>query len=429
MRYLPINNSLFINNRKMFSEKMKNNTLSIFNSNDIMPTNADGSMPFRQNNDLLWLSGIDQEESVLIIYPENPNIKDREMLFIKKTSELIAIWEGEKLSKESAYMRSGIKSIYWIDELNNKLKELINNSNGVYLNKNMHARSTSEVETRDDRFRKKIKKEFFSKKILEAAPIMHDLRSIKSSEEISLIQEACNITEKGFRRILKCIRPGIMEYEIEAELIHEFISNRSRGFAYQPIIGSGRDSCVLHYIDNNKKCSSGDILLMDFGAEYANYASDLTRTVPVNGQFSKRQKEVYNSVLYVMKESTKMLRVGTIIEEYHKEVGKIMESELIKLNLLNSHDVKKQDPKNPLYRKYFMHGTSHHLGLDVHDVGNFKDPIQEGMVFTCEPGIYILEEELGIRLENDIEITKEGPNDLMKNIPIEVEEIENLMNS
>ena len=429
MRYPPINNSLFINNRKKFSEKMKNNTLSIFNSNDIMPTNADGSMPFRQNNDLLWLSGIDQEESVLIIYPENPNIKDREMLFIKKTSELIAIWEGEKLSKESAYMRSGIKSIYWIDELNNKLKELINNSNGVYLNKNMHARSTSEVETRDDRFRKKIKKEFFSKKILEAAPIMHDLRSIKSSEEISLIQEACNITEKGFRRILKCIRPGIMEYEIEAELIHEFISNRSRGFAYQPIIGSGRDSCVLHYIDNNKKCSSGDILLMDFGAEYANYASDLTRTVPVNGQFSKRQKEVYNSVLYVMKESTKMLRVGTIIEEYHKEVGKIMESDLIKLKLLNAHDVKKQDSKNPLYRKYFMHGTSHHLGLDVHDVGNFKDPIQEGMVFTCEPGIYILEEELGIRLENDIEITKEGPNDLMKNIPIEVEEIENLMNS
>ncbi len=258
---------------------------------------------------------------------------------------------------------------------------------------------------------------------------MHDLRSIKSSEEISLIQEACNITEKGFRRILKCIRPGIMEYEIEAELIHEFISNRSRGFAYQPIRGSGRDSCVLHYIDNNKKCSNGDILLMDFGAEYANYASDLTRTVPVNGRFSKRQKEVYNSVLHVMKESTKMLRVGTIIEEYHKEVGKIMESELIKLNLLNSHDVKKQDPKNPLYRKYFMHGTSHHLGLDVHDVGNFKDPIQEGMVFTCEPGIYILEEELGIRLENDIEITKEGPNDLMKNIPIEVEEIENLMNS
>ena len=290
----------------------------------------------------------------------------------------------------------------------------------------MHSRSTSEVETRDDRFRKNFISRF-EKNIYESAPIMHELRSQKSEIEINLIQNACNITEKGVRRILPMIKPGVMEYEIEAELMHEFLKNRSSGFAYQPIIGSGRNSCVLHYIDNNQECKDGD-MLMDFGAEYANYSSDLTRTVPVNGRFTNRQKSVYNSVLYVMKEATKMLRPGTIFKEYNVEIGKIMESELINLKLLDSHDVRKQDPKNPLYRKYFMHGTSHYLGLDVHDVGSFEWPMREGMVFTCEPGIYILEEELGIRLENDILITSKGPDNLMKNIPIEVEEIEELMN-
>lgn len=424
MKYLKIDNNLFIGNRKKLKNKLAKNTLAIFNSNDIMPTNADGTMPFRQNNDLFWLSGVDQEESVLVVYPDNNG--EKEILFLKETNEHIAIWEGAKLSKEEALNVSGIFTVYWLSEMEEKLNELISNCDGVYLNKNIHSRSASDVETRDDRFRK-IFSEKYKKEILEVAPIMHELRSIKSKEEVSLLQNACNITEKGVRRILPFIKPGVMEYEIEAELMHEFLRNRSNGFAYQPIIGSGRNSCVLHYIDNNKECKDGDILLMDFGAEYANYASDLTRTVPVNGRFSARQKNVYNSVLYVMKEATKMLRPGTTFKEYNYEIGRIMESELINLGLLDKHDVQKQDPKKPLYRKYFMHGTSHYLGLDVHDVGNFDWPMKEGMVFTCEPGIYILEEELGIRLENDILITADGPKDLMKNIPIETEEIEELM--
>ena len=425
MKYLQVDSQLFINNRVEFSKKLKENTLAIFNSNDIMPTNADGTIPFRQNNDLFWLSGVDQEESVLVVFPNN---KEKEILFLKETSELIAIWEGAKLTKEEALKTSVISTVYWLSEMEEKLEDLISKCDGIYLNKNIHSRAASKVQTRDDRFRNMIS-EKYNKEILEVAPIMHELRSIKSDTEISLLQNACNITEKGLRRILPFINPGVMEYEIEAELMHEFLRNRSTGFAYQPIIGSGRDSCVLHYIENNKQCKDGDILLMDFGAEYANYASDLTRTVPVNGRFTKRQKAVYNSVLHVMKEATKMLVPGTIFKEYNKGVGEIMESELIKLGLLDKHDVLKQDPKNPLFKKYFMHGTSHYLGLDVHDVGNFDWPMKEGMVFTCEPGIYILEEELGIRLENDILVTANGPDDLMKNIPIESDEIEGLMNS
>ncbi|MBT3417500.1 MAG: M24 family metallopeptidase [Flavobacteriales bacterium] len=425
MKYLQIDSQLFINNRKKFSSKLKENTLAIFNSNDIMPTNADGTMPFRQNNDLFWLSGVDQEESVLVVFPNN---KEKEIIFLKETSELIAIWEGSKLTKEEALNTSGISTVYWLSEMESIIEKLINKCDGIYVNKNIHSRSASEVETRDDRFRKMIS-EKYNKEILEVAPIMHELRSIKSETEIALIQNACNITEKGVRRILPFIKPGVMEYEIEAELMHEFLRNRSAGFAYQPIIGSGRSSCVLHYIENNKECKDGDILLMDFGAEYANYASDLTRTIPVNGKFSDRQKSVYNSVLHVMKEATKMLTPGTIFKQYNKEIGNIMESELIKLGILDKHDVLKQDPEKPLFKKYFMHGTSHYLGLDVHDVGNFDWPMKEGMVFTCEPGIYILEEELGIRLENDVLVTSNGPDDLMKNIPIEAEEIEDLMNS
>jgi Xaa-Pro aminopeptidase len=429
MKYLHIDNQLFIANRGKFENKLDKNNLAIFNSNDVMPTNADGTMPFRQNNDLFWLSGVDQEESILVIFPNHPDESQREILFLKETNERIAIWEGAKLTKEDALKAAGIKTVYWLKELDSKLKELIGKADAIYLNKNIHSRAASGVETRDDRFRLMISEKFADKEIKEVAPIMHELRSIKSDFEITLMQNACNITEKGVRRILPFIKPGVMEYEIEAELMHEFLRNRSNGFAYQPIIGSGIDSCVLHYIENNKACKDGDILLMDFGAEYANYASDLTRTVPVNGRFSDRQKAVYNAVLRVMKEATNMLRPGTIIAEYHKEVGKIMESELITLGLLDKHDVQKQDAENPLYKKYFMHGTSHYLGLDVHDVGDFDWPMKEGMVFTCEPGIYILEEELGIRLENDILVTANNPNDLMKNIPIEIEEIEDLMNS
>ena len=428
MKYPPIKSKLFLQNRLLFANKFLDNSTAIFNSNDVMPTNADGTMPFRQNNDLFWLSGIDQEESVLVLSPNHPQKEMREVLFLKKTNEHIAIWEGEKLTKENAFKISGIKNVFWLDKLWEKLNEIISQTNNIYLNKNLHSRSASEVQTRDDRFRLMISNKYPKKEIKEVAPIMHQLRVIKSSEEIDLMQKACDITEKGLRRILPRIKPGIMEYEIEAELIHEFLINRSKGFAYQPIIASGANSCVLHYTNNNKECKDGDILLMDFGAEYSNYNSDLTRTVPVSGQFTERQSAVYSSVLTVMKAATKMLLPGVIIKEYNKEVGRIMEAELIKLNLLDKHDVQKQDPKNPLYKKYFMHGTSHYLGLDVHDVGNLDWEITPGMIFTCEPGIYILKEKLGIRLENDILITENGNKDLMSSAPIEIEEIEALMN-
>ena len=426
MKYSQINPSLFINNRKLFSAKLEENSIAIFNANDIMPTNSDGTMPFKQNSDLFWLTSVDQEESVLAVVKNNNQVK--EMLFLKETNEHIAIWEGAKLDKESAQKNSGVEKIYWLNQMDEILNVEIEKASKIYLNKNIHSRSTSEVQTRDDRFRKVLIKNHPNKEIDEVAPIMHELRFIKSEIEIELMRHACNITEKGLRRILPIIKPGIMEYQIEAELMHEFLSNRSAGFAYQPIIGSGIDSCVLHYIDNNKMCKDGDILLMDFGAEYANYASDLTRTVPVNGRFSERQKNVYNAVHRVMKEATNMLRPGTDHKKMQQEVIKIMEEELICLGLFDREDVKKQDPSKPMYKKYFMHGTSHSLGLDVHDVGDTSTPMQPGMVFTCEPGIYIREEGIGIRLENDVLVTSGNPDDLMKNIPIDYQEIESLMN-
>ena len=426
MKYSQINPNLFINNRKLLSAKLVENSIAIFNANDIMPTNSDGTMPFKQNSDLFWLSGVDQEESVLAIIKNNNQVE--EILFLKETNEHIAIWEGAKLDKELAQKNSGVEKIYWLNQMDEVLNINIEKANKVYLNKNIHSRSTSEVETRDDRFRKTLTKKHPKKEIVEVAPIMHELRFIKSEIEIELMKHACDITEKGLRRILPIIKPGIMEYQIEAELMHEFLSNRSAGFAYQPIIGSGVDSCVLHYIDNNKMCKDGDVLLMDFGAEYANYASDLTRTVPVNGRFSERQKNVYNAVHRVMKEATNMLRPGTDHKKMQQEVIKIMEEELINLGLFDKEDVKRQDPSKPMYKKYFMHGTSHSLGLDVHDVGDTSTPMQPGMVFTCEPGIYIREEGIGIRLENDVLVTSGDPDDLMKNIPIDYQEIESLMN-
>ena len=428
MKYEKISSSLFISNREKFMSKMQKNSIAIFNSNDIMPTNADGTMPFRQNNDLFWLSGVDQEESILLLFPNHEDKTKREVLFLKETNQHIAIWEGQKLSKKDAFETSGISTVYWLSEFEEYLKKSMLKASHLYLNQNIHSRAENKVQTRDDRFRIYISKNYADMSIKDAAPIMHKLRSIKSIVEVNLIKKACDITENGFRRILPFIKPGVMEYEIEAELIHEFINNQSRGFAYQPIIGSGINSCVLHYIQNNSKCLEDEILLMDFGAEYANYASDMTRTVPVSGRFTLRQRAVYDSVLHVMKEATKMLRPGTMFADYNKEIGKIMQEELIKLGLLDRHDVLKQDDKNPLYKKYFMHGTSHYLGLDVHDVGSMQWPMQAGMVFTCEPGIYIPEEKIGIRLENDILVTDNNPDDLMKNIPIDAEEIEMLMN-
>jgi len=428
MRYEPLSKDLYIKNRKRFINKLKPNALAIFNANDVMPTNADGTMPFRQNNDLLYLSGIDQEETILIIYPDFHNKKQQEILFIKETDENIAIWEGHKYTKEEATAASGIETVFWTSQFENVFNTLMAEAEYVYLNTNEHIRADLAVETRDARFLTWCKKHYPLHKYERVAPIMHDLRAIKSPEEIEAMQTACDITEKGFRRVAKFVKPGVMEYEIEAEYAHEFLSNRSRGFGYTPIVASGLNSCVLHYIDNNKPCKDGDILLMDVGAEYANYNADMTRCLPVNGRFTERQKAVYNAVLHVKREAMKQLKPGNAIPEYHKEVGKIMESELLDLGLIDKTDIKNQNPNNPIYRKYFMHGTSHHIGLDVHDVGNIYRKMEVGMVFTVEPGIYIREESLGIRLENDVVITENGIRDLMANIPIEVEEIEDLMN-
>ncbi len=427
MRYEPIGKDLFIQNRIRFAKELPQSSVAVFHSNDIMPTNADGTMAFRQNNDLFYLSGIDQEESILVICPNANDPKHREILFLRETSELIAIWEGHKYTREEATEASGIQTIYWLSDFNTIFNSLMAESEHCYLNTNEHLRATIEVETRDARFVKWCKDRYPLHSYRRSAPIMHYLRAIKQPREIELIRHACGITEKAFRRLLGFIKPGVMEYEVEAELWHEFIRNRSRGPAYTSIIASGASACVLHYVDNNKECKDGDVMLMDFGAEYANYASDLSRSVPVNGKFTKRQRDVYEAVLRVMKEAKKLLMPGNIWDEYHVQVGHLMEKELIGLGLLNERDVKNQDPNKPLYKKYFMHGTSHHLGLDVHDVGNKYRRFEEGMVFTCEPGIYILEEGLGIRLENDILVTKSGPVDLMENIPLEADDIERLM--
>ena len=427
MKYLPINNQLFINNRKRFSALLKPNSVAIFNSNDILPTNADGSLKFKQNSDLFYLSGIDQEESILVIYPDAKDGVHKEVLFLKETNEHIAIWEGHKLTNAEALTVSGIQKVYWLSEFKTVLRSLLAEAEYIYLNTNEHVRAVVETETRDARFVKWCMNEYPVHKYERSAPLMHALRAIKQDTEIELIQHACNITEKGFRRLLNFIKPGVWEYEIEAELIHEFTRNRSNGFAYTPIIASGLNSCVLHYIDNSLQCKDGDILLLDVAAEYANYNSDMTRSIPVNGKYTPRQKEVYNAVLRVMKSATKMLVPGTLMVDYQKAVGQLMEEELIKLNLLSADDVKKQNPDAPLYKKYFMHGTSHYLGLDVHDVGNRYRKFESGMVYTCEPGIYIREESIGIRIENNILITDNGPKDLMANIPIEANDIEALM--
>jgi Xaa-Pro aminopeptidase len=430
MRYQDLPASLYEKNRKKLVDKLSpENSIAVIHSNDIMPTNADGTMRFRQNNDLFYLTGIDQEETILLLCPDFPNEQMREILFIRETNEHIAVWEGHKYTQEEAFAVSGIKNIQWVQNFDSVFNALMVLSEHVFLNTNEHLRAEVRVETRDARFIHTCKKKYPLHQYHRLAPLMHELRSIKEIEEIGQMQIACDITEKGFRRILEFVRPGVMEYEIEAEYIHEFLMNRSRGFAYEPIIASGASACVLHYVENNRECRDGDMLLFDVGAEYGNYNADMSRTIPVNGRFTKRQKEVYNAVLRVQRSAMDLLRPGINIQDYHKEVGSVMEGELITLGILDQTDVKNQDPNKPLYKKYFMHGTSHHLGLDVHDVGTMYDPIAPGMVFTVEPGIYLPEEGLGIRLENNIVIQESGYQDLMENIPIEVQEIEDLMNS
>ncbi len=430
MRYEAINPQLFINNRKRLLKEIKDQSLVVVNANDIMPTNSDGTMRFRQNSDLFYLTGIDQEETVLLLCPQFPDKKYREVLFVRETNDTIATWEGHKYTKEEARAASGIETVLWTSEFHKLLNTmmLMGDTQNVYLNTNDHYRADIVVETREMRFVKWCKEKYPLHNYERLAPIMHRLRSIKSTYEIEVMQQACDITEAAFRRILKFVKPGVTEFEIEAEFAHEFLRSRSRGFAYEPIIASGADSCVLHYIDNSKACKDGDILLLDVGAEYGNYNADMTRCIPVNGKFTKRQKEVYNAVLRIQRAAMKLLKPGVAYFDYHKEVQKITESELIKLKLIDKTDIKNQHPDRPLFMKYFMHGTGHQLGLDVHDVGNMYHKMQVGQVWTVEPGIYIKEEGLGIRIENNVVITKTGLKDLMKNIPIEAEEIEDLMN-
>ena len=428
MRFDKIDNILYINNRKNYLDKVNQNSTSVFVSNEFMPTNADETLHFVQNTNLLYLTGIDQEETFLILAPNFPDKKMREILFIKETSEEISIWEGNKLTKKEAQEISGIKTVMWNDTFENILNLILAESNEIYLDKNEHIRSSTKIQTPQDRFILDIQRRYSSYKIKRSYPILSDLRMIKDKTEINLIQMACDITEKGFRRILRYVEPGIWEFDIEAEFIHEFIKNRSKGFAYQPIIATGINACSLHYNENKTKCKSGELILMDVAAEYANYKSDMTRTIPVNGKFTNRQLEIYNAVLNVKNEATNILRPGISINDYHKEVGKIMESELIKIKLIDKVDVKNQDPKNPLFKKYFMHGTSHHIGLDVHDVGNFYVDLKPGNVFTVEPGIYIREENIGVRLEDNILVGDNDNINLMENIPILPGEIEHIMN-
>ncbi len=428
MKYYPIESLLFIKNRKKFIKKLKNRSLAVFNSNDIYPVSADSTLPFEQHRDIFYLSGIDQEESILVLFPDCPKEKHREILFLKETNAHIAVWEGEKLTKEKAYQTSGIKTVYWLKDMERVMCELMAQCDTVYLNTNEHYRAHVETETREDRYIKWIKNKFPAHQVAKSNPILQHLRSVKEPTEIALIQNACNITEKGFRRLLQFIKPNVWEFEIEAEFMHELLINRSKKFAYTPIVASGKNANVLHYIDNNKQCKAGELILMDIAAEYANYSSDMTRTVPVSGKFTARQKAVYNAVNKVKKEATKMLKPNTNWDDYNKEVGKIMTSELLGLKLLNKADVQNENKDWPAYKKYFMHGTSHQLGLDTHDYGILTNPMEANMVLTVEPGIYIPEEGFGIRLEDNVVIQNSGdPINLMKNIPIEVDEIEDLM--
>ncbi len=429
MKYHLIDNQLYIKNRAKFTAQMKPKSIAVFNSNDIFTTGADSTLPFHQHRDIFYLSGVDQEESILLLFPDALDKKHKEVLFVTETNNHIAIWEGAKLNKEQATETSGVQTAYWLSDFDKVFFDLMTEAETIYFNTNEHYRQSVALESREDRFIKSVKDKFPAHNWAKSFPILQSIRGVKEPQELELLQTACNITEKGFRRILGFVKPGVMEYEIEAEFMHEFLRNRSKGFAYTPIIGSGYNACVLHYIENNQQCKDGDMLLMDVGAEYANYSSDMSRAIPVSGRFTDRQKAVYNAVNHVKEEATKMLVPGTIWAEYHKEVGKIMTSELLSLGLIDKADVQNEDVNWPAYKKYFMHGTSHHMGLDTHDYGELKKPMKANMVFTVEPGIYIPEENMGIRLEDDVVIQEKGePFNLMQNIPILAEEIEDLMN-
>jgi Xaa-Pro aminopeptidase len=426
MKYTPIDNSLFILNRRKLAAKLVQNSIAVFHSNDIYPTNADGTLPFRQNNDLFYFSGIDQEDTILVLFPNAADPKYREILFILETNEHLAIWEGHKFTKPEATMLSGIETIFWFHEFDTILKQIIYDAATIYCNQNEHGRAEKIIDTRNDRFIQSCQKKYPLHQYMRLAPLTNECRSQKEPQEIEMIQKACNITKAAFERILKTIKPGMIEYEIEADIIYEFIRNGSRGHAYQPIIASGKNACVLHYVQNDNVCKDGELILMDFGAEYGNYASDMTRVVPVNGKFNPRQKEVYTSVLNIFKAIKKLIKPGITLQELNKATGAHTTTELISLGLLSKEEV--EQPNGDLaYRKYFMHGFGHHLGLDVHDVHVKNTPLKEGMIVTLEPGIYIPNEAIGIRLENDILVVKDGNVDLMAHIPLEIDVIESLM--
>ena len=427
MKYSRLPSSVFVQNRSRFMAQLKPNSIAVFNSNDIYPVSADSTLPFAQHRDLFYLTGIDQEETIVLLYPDAKDPAQREIVFVRETNAHIAVWEGHKLTQHEATEVSGVATVLWTSAFEQTFMDLAKGAAHIYINTNEHYRAKIETQTREDRFIAWCKTQFPHHTYEKSNFILQRLRSVKADEEIEQIQHACNITEKGFRRILNFVTPGVWEHEIEAEFAHEFLRNRSKGFAYTPIIAAGANSNVLHYIENCRQCKSGDMLLLDVGAEYGNYSSDMTRTIPVSGKFTPRQRAVYNAVLQVKNEATKLLVPGTLWKAYHVEVGKLMSSALIDLGLLTKKEVSENAEA---YKKYFMHGTSHHLGLDTHDYGLLDEPMQANMVFTVEPGIYIPNEGFGIRLEDDVVVQPTGvPKNLMQNIPIDPEEIEGLMNA
>lgn len=426
MKYNRINSALFVKNRKKFADKMAPGSIAVFHSNDEMPRNGDAYFTFKQQSDLFYLTGVDQEDTILILFPTSPNPLFREMIFVKETSEQIAIWDGARLMPNDVFAVSGVSNVFWFHEFWKTIHSAFLLADNIYVNLNENDRFTDKVSYSNLRFTKEIITKYPAHQIKRSAPILANIRMVKEPEEIELLKEAIRITKLGFERLLKFVKPGVWEYEIEAELIHEFIRNKSRGFAFDPIIGSGKSACVLHYIENNKQCKDGDLLLLDFGAEYANYNGDLSRCIPVNGKFSKRQAEVYNAVLSVQKKAKTLLKAGVSIPDYHAQVCEFMSEKLVEINLLTTKELK-DNPK--AFLKYYMHGTSHHLGLDVHDVMHRFEPMQLGSVLTVEPGIYIQEEGIGVRIENDVILTENGVIDLMEGYPTEIDEIESLMNS
>ena len=426
MKYNRINSALFVKNRKKLADKMAPGSIAVFHSNDEMPRNGDAYFTFKQQSDLFYLTGVDQEDTILILFPDSPNPLFREMIFVKETSEQIAIWDGARLMPNDVFAVSGVSNVFWFHEFWKTIHSAFLLADNIYVNLNENDRFTDKVSYSNLRFTKEIIAKYPAHQIKRSAPILANIRMVKEPEEIELLKEAIRITKLGFERLLKFVKPGVWEYEIEAELIHEFIRNKSRGFAFDPIIGSGKSACVLHYIENNKQCKDGDLLLLDFGAEYANYNGDLSRCIPVNGKFSKRQAEVYNAVLSVQKKAKTLLKAGVSIPDYHSQVCEFMSEKLVEINLLTTKELK-DNPK--AFLKYYMHGTSHHLGLDVHDVMHRFEPMQLGSVLTVEPGIYIQEEGIGVRIENDVILTENGVIDLMEGYPTEIDEIESLMNS